>query len=162
MPTNVCARRLFLRTSRRLGSAPVRLACSQRVPKRGLVRVCPGRRHTSPYCTIQSPASPPHRGTAVSREPKLRHLGGPATMVVGRAKAWPCFGKFVRRSVFVVSPKGKSRMRVVVATSAAQQPTISRLDVCFADTMSQRSVDDAIGVKCQAVDELLPREEKLP
>jgi hypothetical protein len=32
MPTYVCACRLFLRTSRRLGSAPVRLACTEVPP----------------------------------------------------------------------------------------------------------------------------------
>ena len=36
MPIYVCARRLFLRASRRLSSAPVRLACTQRGPRRGL------------------------------------------------------------------------------------------------------------------------------
>jgi hypothetical protein len=44
MPTKDFARSLSLRTSRRLGSAPVRLACTQRGPKRGLVLVCSGRR----------------------------------------------------------------------------------------------------------------------
>ncbi len=42
MLTQYFARSLSLWTSRRLGSAPVRLACIQRGPKRGLVLVCPG------------------------------------------------------------------------------------------------------------------------
>jgi hypothetical protein len=45
MPQGAFASRLFLWTSRRLGSAPVRLACIQRGPRRGLVLVCPRRRH---------------------------------------------------------------------------------------------------------------------
>ena len=40
MSTKEFARSLPLRTSRRLGSAPVRLACTQRDPKRGFVLVC--------------------------------------------------------------------------------------------------------------------------
>jgi hypothetical protein len=67
--------RLFLRTSCPLGSEPVRLACTQRGTRRGLVLVCSGRRCILPHCTIRSPASPAHGGTVVSRKPAYRHLG---------------------------------------------------------------------------------------
>ncbi len=110
MPAHVCTRRLFLRTSHWLGSAPVRLACTQRGPKRGLVLVCPGRRHISSHCTIQSPASPAQRGTAVSRGPKFHHLGSGDhghRQHKARGRFW--FGKFVRSSVFVASPERAKR-----------------------------------------------------
>ncbi len=52
MPTNDFARSLSLRTSRRLGSAPVRLACTQRGSKHGLVLLCSGRRRIPPHSTV--------------------------------------------------------------------------------------------------------------
>jgi hypothetical protein len=52
MPTKDFARSLPLQTSRRLGTAPVRLACTQRGPKRGLVLVCSGRRRSPPHSTV--------------------------------------------------------------------------------------------------------------
>ncbi len=52
MPTKKIARSLSLRTSLRLGSAPVRLACTQRGPERGLVLVCLERRRIPPHSTV--------------------------------------------------------------------------------------------------------------
>jgi hypothetical protein len=51
MRTKDFARSLPPRTSRRLGSAPARLACTQRGPKRSLVLVCSGTRHIPPHST---------------------------------------------------------------------------------------------------------------
>ena len=110
MPTHVCARRLFLRTSRRFGSAPVRLACIQRSLRRGPVLVCQGRRRNRPHCTIRSPVNPAHRGTAATCEPKFHHLGSGDhghRQYKARDRLW--FGKFMRSSVFVVSPERAKR-----------------------------------------------------
>jgi hypothetical protein len=63
IPTKVFARRLSLRTSRRLGSAPVRLACTQRGPRRCLVLMRSGKRRIPPHSTAaQQTNEPPAKG----------------------------------------------------------------------------------------------------
>ncbi len=146
MPTTVYTRRLFLRTSRRLRSAPVRRACIQRRPRRVHVLVCQGRRHISPHCTTRSPTSPAHRSTAVARKAKYHHLGlrqpSWATHSVA-ALIWQVCEKL---SICSIPRKAKARMRVIVATSTVQPPAVSKLDVHDVTLSTKLLVK-----KCQAV-----------
>ena len=86
MPTQDFARSLPFWTSLRLGSAPVRLACTQRGPRRGLVLVCSGRRRI-PLAFISiapwryksnKPPAKGHRGPStaskINGKPKGSHV----------------------------------------------------------------------------------------
>ncbi len=127
MTTNVYARRLFLRTSRRLGSAPVLLACSPRGPRSDTVLLRPGgKKRIPPHRLIRCPASPAQTGTAVPREPKIQHLRVRRQLKAVQSKALIRLVCEMLRICIVIPRKGIANKRVVVATSAAQPPRTPR------------------------------------
>ncbi len=71
MPKKVFARRLSLRTLRLLGSAPVRLACTQRGLRRCLVLVCSGR-----WLPLRGTVVPPPSAKLSGRQEVLTYASG--------------------------------------------------------------------------------------